>query len=365
MLIKNIKLENFRNYDTLNLDFSSGINLIYGNNGQGKTNIVEAIYMYAVAKSHRVLKDKDLIKYDMPYAKTEMSFCNFERDYNAKFILYPDKKRDIFVNDIKTVKNSDLIGKFNAVLFSPEDFGIIKNGPSERRRFTDIAISQVKPSYFLRLVEYQKILKMKNKILKENPSLYEGMIDIYNEKLAENAAHVIYFRKKFYDYASSVCQEFHNNITLNTDKFEIIYEPCVKPAEISKMTESIYENLCKVKQKEFYERVSVFGPHREDVTFKINGNKVREFASQGQQRTVILIMKLIQADYIKNITGEYPVLLLDDVLSELDKDRRKYILNGIKDKQVIITATDKGSFARRKDTKLIHIDCGKVIEDIN
>lgn len=363
MLVKNIKLENFRNYETLNLDFSEGINLIYGNNGQGKTNIVEALYMFATLKSHRVLKDKDLIKYNMPFAKSEMIFCDYEREYNAKFVLYPEKKRDIFVNDIKANKNSDLIGKFNAVLFSPEDFSIIKNGPSERRRFTDIAISQVKPSYFLRLVEYNKILKMKNKILKENPDIYEGMIDIYNEKLAENAAHIIYFRKKFYDYAKENCQVLHNNIALNTDKFEIIYEPSVKPADINKMTESLYENLCKFKQKEFYERVSVFGPHREDVTFKINGNKVREFASQGQQRTVILIMKLIQADYIKNITGEYPVLLLDDVLSELDKDRRKYILNGIKDKQVIITATDKGSFSRRKDTKLIHIEGGKVIDD--
>ena len=363
MLIKNLKLENFRNYDTLDLDFSSGINLIYGNNGQGKTNIVEALYMFAVAKSHRVLKDKDLIKYNMPYSKTEMKFSDFERDYTAKFVLYPEDRREIYVNDIKATKNSDLIGKFNAVLFSPEDFCIIKNGPSERRRFTDIAISQVKPSYFLRLVEYQKVLKMKNKILKEDAKSYEGMIDIYNEKLAENAAHIIYFRKKFFDYAKEHCQKLHNDITLNTDKFEIIYEPCVKPQDIKKMTENIYDNLLRVKQKEFYERVSVFGPHREDVTFKINGNKVKEFASQGQQRTVILIMKLIQAEYIRHITGEYPVLLLDDVLSELDKDRRKYILNGIKDKQVIITATDKGSFSRRKDTTLIHVDNGKIIKD--
>ncbi len=361
MLIKNLKLNNFRNYETLNLDFSPGINLLYGNNGQGKTNIVEALYMYAVAKSHRVIKDKDLIKYGCDYATTEMIFSDFQREYKGKFIFYPEAKREIYVNDIKAQKNQELIGKFNAVLFSPEDFSLIKNGPSERRRFTDIAISGVKPSYFIKLVEYQKILKMKNKILKEDFYKYKELIDVYNERLAENAAHIIYFRKKFYDYAKDNCQMLHNNITLTSEKFEIIYEPCVTPKDINFMKEEIYKNLCKVKEKEFYERVSIFGPHREDVSFKINGNKVREFASQGQQRTVILILKLIQADYIKHITGEYPVLLLDDVLSELDKDRRKYILNGIKDKQVIITATDKGSFARRKDTKLIHIENGKVI----
>lgn len=364
MLVKNLKLTNFRNYESLDLDFSPGVNLIYGKNGQGKTNIAEAVYMFAVAKSHRVLKDRELIKYDSDFAVSEMVFSDFEREYKGKFNLFRDRKREIFLNDIRCTKNSELIGKFNAVMFSPEDFTIIKNGPSERRRFTDIAISQVKPSYFLRLVEYQKVLKLKNKILKEDPESYSGMLDIYDDLLAENAAHIIFFRKKFYDYALSVCQDFHREITLTLDKFEIKYDSCIRPStNINKMTEEIRKNLEKNRKRDIYERVSVFGPHREDVSFKINGNKVKEFASQGQQRTVILIMKLIQADYIKNITGEYPVLILDDVLSELDKDRRKYILNGIKDKQVIITATDKGSFSRRKDTFLIHIDNAKIIKD--
>ncbi len=360
MQVLNLKLKDFRNYENLDLDFAPGINMIYGLNGQGKTNIVEAIYFFAVLKSHRVLKDKDLINYDKDFAKIELDFLNIERNFNAKINLFPDKNRDVFVNDIKINKNSELIGKFNAVLFSPEDFSLIKDGPGERRRFTDIAISQVKPNYFLRLTEYNKVLKMKNKVLKEGLS-YAGMIDIYNEKLAEIGADIIFYRNKFFEFLKPVAQDFHRGIALNLDKFEIDYESCVKINDRKKMKQDIYDKLESLKLKELDERFCIFGTHREDVTFYINGKKVKEFASQGQQRTVILILKLAQAEYMKEITGEYPVLLLDDILSELDSTRRKYFLNEIKDKQVIITATDKGSFGRRKDTKLIHIDQGKVI----
>lgn len=361
MQILHLKLENFRNYNTLDLDFAPGINMIYGLNGQGKTNIAEAIYFFAVAKSHRVLKDKDLIMHGKNYAKMELDFLNKERDFNAKINLFSEKNREIFVNDIKAVKNSDLIGRFNAVLFSPEDFSLIKDGPGERRRFTDIAISQVKPNYFLRLTEYNKVLKMKNKVLKEGLS-YAGMIDIYNEKLAEIGADIIFYRNKFYEFLKPISQDFHREISLSLDKFDIVYEPCVKVDDRRKMKDEIYKKLSDLKMKELDERFCSFGIHREDVSFYINEKKVKEFASQGQQRTVILILKLAQAEYMKEITGEYPVLLLDDILSELDATRRKYFLSEIKNKQVIITATDKGSFGRRKDTKLIHVQNGHVSE---
>jgi len=360
MKVLNLKLKNFRNYEELNVDFSPGINMIYGFNGQGKTNIVEAIYFFAVAKSHRVLKDKDLILHGKDFAKLELNFSNIEREINAKINLFSDKNREIFVNDIKAVKNSELIGKFNAVLFSPEDFSIIKEGPGERRRFTDIAISQVKPNYFSRLTEYNKVLKMKNKVLKEGLS-YAGMIDIYNEKLAEIGADIIFYRNKFYEFVKPLAQDLHREIALSLDKFEVVYESCVKIDDRKKMQNEIFNKLQDLKMKELEERFSVFGIHREDVSIYLNGKKVREFASQGQQRTAILILKLAQAEYMKEITGQYPVLLLDDIMSELDSVRRKYFLSEIKDKQVIITATDKGSFSRRKDTKLINIDKGKII----
>ncbi len=362
MKVKSLKLENFRNYEKLDLNLDSETNLIYGKNGQGKTNIIEAVYMFAVARSHRVLKDRDMIMYDKPYAKLKMEFSRESRDMEAEIILFGDKNREIYVNGIRAKRNAELIGNFNAVLFSPEDFCIIKDGPSERRRFTDIAISQVKPNYFGCLNEYHKLLKMKNKALKEDKAFF-GMIDVYNEKMAENAANIIYYRNKFYEFASQICGNLHREMTLTGDKFTIKYESCVPVAERSEMKKNILKNMERLKEKECFERVSLFGTHKEDISFYINGKKVREFASQGQQRTVILILKLIQAEYIKNITGEYPVLLLDDILSELDKDRRKYILNEIKNKQVIITATDKGSFSRRKNTSLIYVEDSNAIRE--
>jgi len=360
MLVKKIKLENFRNYESLELEFSPDINYIYGNNGQGKTNIVEAVYMFAALKSHRVNHDFEMIKDGCEFARIEMDFANRERDFNASVVLSKKQNRKIKVNDIVAARNSDLIGKFNAVLFSPEDFSVIKDGPSERRRFTDIAISQIKPNYFNCLLKYREIIKQKNLILKDN-SGFSAMLDIYNESLSDVAADIIYYRNKFYSFISENVGILHKQVTLTNDKFEIVYEPCVEISDRKTMKREILKKLERLREKEMLERTSIFGPHREDVSFYINGKKIKEYASQGQQRTAILILKLAQAEYIKEMSGEYPVLLLDDILSELDADRRRYFLREIKNKQVVITSTDKGSFGRRKDTKLIHIENAKVI----
>lgn len=361
MLVKKIKLTNFRNYENEELDFESGTNLIYGKNGQGKTNIIEAVNFFASLKSHRVLKDRDLILYNRDFASISIIFESDGRDFEGKIVFYPDNRRYMELNGCKIVKNQDMIGNFNAVLFSPEDFMIIKEGPSERRRYTDIAISQVKPNYFKTLVEYNKVMKMKNKILKDD-FVIEDLVDVYNEKLAVLGASVIFYRNKYYEFLKGICDKFHREITLSTDKFEIEYESCVECSDTERMRRAYLKKLNKHKKKELFERTSLFGIHREDIGFYINGKKVKEFASQGQQRTVILVLRLAQAEYIKEVKGEYPVLLLDDILSELDSVRRKYLLNEIRNKQVIITSTDKGSFSRRKNTKLIHIDNAKVIE---
>ncbi len=361
MHISKIILKNYRNYDFLDLDLSDGTNLIYGLNGQGKTNIIEAIYLFATCRSHRTNHEKDLIKYNMPFAEAEIFFENAERDMQSKIRLFPGDRHYMEVNGVKVLKNSELIGNFNAVLFSPEDFSIIKDGPSERRRFTDIAISQVKKSYFNCLVNYSKILKQKNKMLKEEKS-FSAMLDIYNEQLADEGAKIIFHRNKFYEFIKEASVRLYREITLSTDKFEIRYDSCIKIQELKKMEKELLKKLELVKEKEMFERTCIFGPHREDIRFFINGKDVRDFASQGQQRTVILVLKLAFAEFIKEIRGEFPVLLLDDILSELDSYRRKYLLEEIRDKQVIITSTDKGSFGRRKNTRLIHIENAKVID---
>ncbi len=361
MHISKIILKNYRNYEKLDLDFAEGTNLIYGLNGQGKTNIIEAIYLFATLKSHRTNYEKDLIKYEMPFSEIEIFFKNKEREMQSKIRLFPKERHYMEVNGVKVLKNSELIGNFNAVLFSPEDFSIIKDGPSERRRFTDIAISQVKKSYFSSLVNYSRILKQKNKMLKEE-KFFSAMLDIYNEQLAVEGAKIIFHRNKFYEFIKEASVRLYREITLSCDKFEIKYDSCVPFKELKKMEKELLKKLENVKEKEIYERTSVFGPHREDIKFFINGKDVKDFASQGQQRTVILILKLAFAEYIKEIKGEFPVLLLDDILSELDSYRKKYLLEEIRDKQVIITSTDKGSFGRRKNTKLIHIENAKIID---
>ena len=360
MFVKKLILKNYRNYEDLVFEPERETNLIYGKNGQGKTNIVEAINFFASLRSHRVSKHRDLIKYDEEFASLTLIFENNEREFEAKITLLPDERRKMELNGSKIVKNSELIGLFNAVMFSPEDFLIIKEGPSERRRYIDIAISQVKPNYFNTLVEYNKVLKMKNKILKEEGN-YSELIDVYNEKLASLGGDIIFYRNKYIEFIKTLTDKLHREITLSLDKFEIKYESCIPVSDRRSMQKEYLKKLNKIKSKEIFERTSLFGIQREDIGFFINGNRVREFASQGQQRTVILILRLTQAEYIKEIKGEYPVLLLDDILSELDSERRKYLLNEIRNKQVIITSTDKGSFARRKNTKLIHIDNAKII----
>lgn len=360
MFVKKLILNNYRNYDELVFEPEKETNLIYGKNGQGKTNIVEAINFFASLRSHRVSKHKDLIKYEKDFANLTLFFENNDREFEAKITLLPDDRRKMELNGSKITKNSELMGLFNAVMFSPEDFLIIKEGPSERRRYIDIAISQVKPNYFNTLVEYNKVLKMKNKILKEEGN-YLDLIDVYNEKLAKLGGDIIFYRNKYIEFIKTLTDKLHREITLSLDKFEIKYESCITPDERTVMHKEYLKKLNKFKSKEIFERTSLFGIHREDIGFFINGNRVREFASQGQQRTVILILRLCQAEYIKEIKGEYPVLLLDDILSELDSERRKYLLNEIRNKQVIITSTDKGSFARRKNTKLIHIDNAKIV----
>ena len=301
------------------------------------------------------------LKYEKDFANLTLFFENNDREFEAKITLLPDDRRKMELNGSKITKNSELMGLFNAVMFSPEDFLIIKEGPSERRRYIDIAISQVKPNYFNTLVEYNKVLKMKNKILKEEKN-YSDLIDVYNEKLAKLGGDIIFYRNKYIEFIKTLTDKLHREITLSLDKFEIKYESCINPDERTVMHKEYLKKLNKFKSKEIFERTSLFGIHREDIGFFINGNRVREFASQGQQRTVILILRLCQAEYIKEIKGEYPVLLLDDILSELDSERRKYLLNEIRNKQVIITSTDKGSFARRKNTKLIHIDNAKIVD---
>ena len=359
MIVSRLRLQNFRNYRELDVFFEENVNMFYGGNGQGKTNIIEAIYLISSVRSHRTAKEKDLIRFGETEAKIELFFSDRVRDFHVELRLFAEKNHEIYINDIKCQKNSELIGLFSAVLFSPEDFSMIKEGPSERRRFLNIAIAQMRPQYFQCLVEYQRVLRSKNKALKEGGAFLQ-MLDIYQEKLSVLGAKIIRYRAAFIEALTPHIQEIYKQITLTDEDFCVCYDSCVPLGDEQDMQKALYRKMQRAKERELLEKTSVVGPHREDLSFQINQKQVKEFASQGQQRTAILTLKLAQAELLKAQNGEYPVLLLDDILSELDATRRKFLLSDIKNKQVFITGTDKAGFGRRKDTKLFHIEQASV-----
>ena len=361
MVVEKLQLANFRNYETAEIEFSPGVNMIYGDNGQGKTNIAEAVYLFSTAKSHRTAHEKDMIRLGFEDARIKLHFENKQRKMNAELRLFKDKAHSLFINDVPGIKNSEFIGTFLAVMFSPEDFSFIKDGPSERRKFMDIAISQLKPSYFKLLSEYNRYLKSKMKALKEPD--YLPMIDVYNQRLAEISASIILYRNEFIESLKPKINRLNKEITKKDDELTVNYESFVPFCEDKeKLKKEILKKLNRVKQRELFEKICLAGPHREDLDFCLNGNKLKDFGSQGQVRTAVLSVKLAQAEIIYEETNEYPVLILDDILSELDSTRRKFLLDEIRGKQVIITGTDKANFGKRKDTKLIHVNQGKIIE---
>lgn len=362
MLVKELNLLNFRNYKEQKIEFCEGVNLIYGDNGQGKTNIAEAIFMFCSAKSHRTPREREMILLEEEYSKIKLDFCDRQRNHTAEITLERDKPHKIKINGVENIKNAELIGKFLAVMFSPEDFCFIKEGPSERRKFLDIAISQLKPAYFKKLSEYNRYLKSKILALKE-PS-YHDMIDLYNQRLAEIASDIMEYRHNFIEILKPKIEKLNKEITKKGEILRIEYQSVVPYTENKeKRVKEIYKKLQKVKQRELIEKISLAGTHRDDLDFYLNDLKLKDFGSQGQVRTAVLAIKLAQAEILRESYGEEPVLILDDILSELDAGRRRFLLSEIRGKQVIITGTDKANFGKRKDTKLLYIKNGHLIEN--
>jgi len=354
MIIKNIKLKNFRNYDELDLSLDSGINIFYGDNAQGKTNIIEAIFMSAIGKSFRTNKDSDLVKLGESYAQVCVDYVDNQREGNIK-IEVSDKKRVKF-NDIPLKKLSEILGKVFVVLFTPDDINILKGSPAGRRKFLNIMISQLRPNYMFALSEYVKAMNQRNVYLKqikfENKP--EDMLDIWDTKLAELGMRVYLYRKEFIEKISNKIHNIHSNITNNKEKIEIFYNfECGSKEEY-------FERLRKSRKSDIQRCTTNYGVHRDDFYIKINDNLISSYGSQGQHRTAILSLKISELQIIYDEMGEYPILLLDDFMSELDKDRRKNLLENIYNNQIIITCTDK-NFFNEIDSKLYNVSKGKII----
>ena len=343
MYIESIELKNYRNYDSLSLQFDKGTNIFYGDNTQGKTNILEAVYLCGTTKSHRGSKDREMIQFDADEAHIRMFVKKEGISRRIDMHLKKNKTKGIAVDGIPIRKAGELFGILNLVFFSPEDLNIIKNGPGERRRFMDLELCQLNKLYLSDLSSYNHVLNQRNKLLKDlsfQPSLL-NTLDVWDEQLARYGASIIQGRKKFIEEMNGIITEIHRNITGGKEEIRLLYEPSVSE-------ENFLSVLLRNREKDCRFKLTSEGPHRDDLCVKINGMDIRKYGSQGQQRTAALSLKLSEIYMVKKRIKDMPVLLLDDVLSELDSSRQNYLLNSISQVQTMITCTGLDDFIDKR-----------------
>ena len=334
MLINNIELQNFRNYNNEKIELNPNINIFYGDNAQGKTNIIEAIFLSAFGKSFRTNKDKEMIKKEKDFSNVIINYKNKNRDGNIKIQI--ENKKNILLNGIKLKKLSELLGNVNVVLFTPDDINMLKNGPANRRRFLDIMIGQIKPNYVYNLNMYLKTLEQRNNYLKQIDdynNINEDLFEIWDEKLAEYGVKVSSYRLDFINKIKNIIKEIHSEITENKEEIDIEY---ISDSLDREKLLALYKERRKLDIIKGY---TTKGIQRDDFMIYINGEPINVYGSQGQHRTAILSLKLCELKIIKEEIGENPILLLDDFMSELDDKRIKNFLKHIKNTQVIITCT--------------------------
>ena len=361
MYIKKINLKNFRNYEGAELEFSPLTNIIYGNNAQGKTNILEAVYLFAQGRSHRAKTDKELVRFGTDFAGLAIEFEDRNRKYIGKMQILKNGRKAVNINHVNILKLSQLMNYLNVVMFSPEDLNLVKGSPNIRRRFADSAISQLYPSYLAALMEYNKVLNQKNSLLRTNKNSINNVkktLWIWNEQLAGLAEKIMKARLEFTENISAVAKAIQNDIS--GEVLDIQYAPNLKLSDISK--ESIYDYLNDHADREIDAVSSLYGIQRDDMEICVDGREAKLFASQGQQRTAALSMKIAQSDYINSVKGEYPILLLDDIMSELDISRRMYLSECIRDKQVLITSTDTDLAGKDTKTRQFKIEKGRITD---
>lgn len=360
MIVESCKLTNFRNYGTLELNLDPHTNIFYGDNAQGKTNILESIYVGGTTKSHRSKKDKEMILFGEEEAHIDLHVKKRDISYHIDMHLRQNKSKYVAINKVPIQKAADLFGIVNLVFFSPEDLNIIKNSPAERRRFMDMQLCQLDKIYMHDLTQYQKIVAQRNKLLKDmmgNPSL-KDTLDIWDVQLIEFGERVIRKRQEFVKEMNSYIRDIHEKLTGQTEEISVIYEP-------NTGDHSLEEELMRCREKDMHLHTTSAGPHRDDLKFTANDIDIRTFGSQGQQRTAALSLKLTEIELVRNQIHDTPVLLLDDVLSELDKNRQEYLLESMSDVQTLITCTGLDDFVnhRFKLDRVFHVTDGKVSKE--
>lgn len=361
MFIKRLQMLNYRNYNVLDINLGPNVNVFMGDNAQGKTNILEGIYYCAFARSHRTSKDRELINWKADNALLSVSVGKERLDKRIDISILKDGKKAIQINKIKIKKIGELFGNFNVVMFSPEDLKIIKDSPGVRRKFIDMELCQLNPRYYYNLVQYNKVLNERNSILR-NRNINKDILDVYDMQLVEFGYNIIMERLEYIRKLNKYSTKIHSDITSGKEKIEFKYTSTIK--DLENIKENFYSLLEKNRVRDSERGITSVGPHRDDFIVLINDIDTKSYGSQGQQRTAVLTIKFSSLKIIKELTGEHPVLLLDDVLSELDFSRKRYILSTIGDIQTIITCTgiedlyeyldDKSKVFKVKDGEILN-----------
>lgn len=359
MNIRSIELKNFRNYENLEISFDEGTNILFGDNAQGKTNILEAAYMSGTTKSHKGSRDREMIRFGEEEAHLKTVVVRGGREYQIDMHLKKNRAKGIAIDKIPIKKASELFGILNIVFFSPEDLNIIKNGPVERRRFLDSELCQLDRIYLADLTNYNKILAQRNKLLKDmiyRPSLSDTL-PVWDMQLIETGKKIIRRRKQFVDELREIVSDIHYRISGGKEELFLKYEPNIDDIFFE-------DELSRAKEKDKKLCQTSVGPHRDDLLFSIGDVDIRKYGSQGQQRTSALSLKLSEIELMRKSISDTPVLLLDDVLSELDSSRQNYLLNNISDTQTIITCTGLDEFVRNRFTvnRVFEVIAGHVYE---
>ena len=360
MYIESIRLNNFRNYESLEMNFDQGTNILYGDNAQGKTNILEAVYLAGTSKSHKGSKDREMIRFENEESHIRMMVKKGDLSYKIDMHLRKNKAKGVAINGLPIRKARELLGVVNLVFFSPEDLNIIKNGPGERRRFLDSELCQLDGVYITELAGYNHIVNQRNRLLKDcymNPGL-KSTLDIWDMQLAAYGTKVLDRRKEFVRQVNEIISEIHFRLTGGKERLSLTYE-----SSIGEM--SMEQALKKNRERDLRMKSTSVGPHRDDLCFLSGDLDIRKFGSQGQQRTAALSLKLAEIELVKRIIGDTPILLLDDVLSELDKNRQNYLLDSIHDIQTVITCTGLDEFVNHRFSinKIFHVKSGHVAKE--
>ncbi len=343
MLINSLRVTNFRNYTNADISFSDDINIIIGENGQGKTNLIEAIYMLSLGRSFRTNKEKELMMFGCEKSTVMANVTAMDRNYNIEIMLSKDMKKAVKINSLAIEKLTDLLGIINIVIFSPEDLKLVREGPRERRSFMDREISQLRPAYYSVIYSYQKTLNQRNNLLKSS-NIDKNLLGVYDEQLASLSEKIMRYRSDFIMKIAPITQKIHNNISSGKENLLIKYCPNIKIPQKDISKDNIQKLFEDSQSADIQKRTTTIGPHKDDISIFIDDMDLRAFGSQGQKRSAAISLKLSEIELIYEERNEYPIVLLDDIFSELDITRQKMLIDSLENIQTFVTTTESIDF---------------------